>query len=338
MKILFIGGTGTISTEITKLLASEGEDLWLLNRGSRNEGLPGFVKIIKADIYDEASAAEAIGSQKFDAVVDFIAFERKHLERDYRLFSGKVGQFIFISSASAYQKPPVSFPVTESTPLVNPYWEYSRNKIDCENYLNSLNREEGFPVTIVRPSHTYDYNPVIGGWHVLSRIYRQLPVIIPGDGSTLWTLTNSADFAKAFVGLIGNPRAIGDTFHITSDEALTWNQIYKIYADALGVKLNAVHISTDFLCECSLEDMRGSLTGDKSNNAVFDNTKIKRLVPSFYAGIRFDQGVKSCIDYFLCNKNLQDGDALYDEWCETVIAARSAALEGVQKWIKNQGR
>lgn len=333
MKILFIGGTGTISTSITKLLASCGEQLYLLNRGNFDNRVPEGVKIIKADIHDEDAVGYALGTQEFDVVADFIAFERKHLERDYRLFKGRTKQFIFISSASAYQKPPVSFPITESTPLANPYWEYSRNKIDCEDYLMKIYRDEGFPITIVRPSHTYDeHKPVIGGWKVLSRIYRQRPVIIPGDGLTLWTLTHSSDFAKAFAGLLGNPHAIGDAFHITSDDALTWNQIYQIYADALGVPLNVVHVASDFICGCSLEDTRGSLLGDKSNNAVFDNSKIKKLVPGFHSTIRFDQGVKPCVEHFLKNESLQAGDELYDEWCDKVISAQQAALEKVLEW------
>lgn len=335
MKILFIGGTGTISTSITGLLADRGEDLYLLNRGNSNNRVPEGVKVIKADIHDEDAAGKAIGNQDFDVVADFIAFERKHLERDYRLFKGRTKQFVFISSASAYQKPPVSFPITESTPLANPYLEYSRNKIDCEDYLMKIYREEGFPITIVRPSHTYDERrSVIGGWAPVSRIFRQKTVIIPGDGSTLWTLTHSADFAKAFAGLLGNPHAIGDSFHITSDEVLTWNQIYRIYADTLGVPLNAVHVSSDFIGGCSLDNMRGNLLGDKANNAVFDNSKIKKLVPDFQATIRFDQGIKPCIEYFLQNKSLQAGDELYDEWCDMVVSTQQAALEKVLEWKK----
>ncbi|MDR1689417.1 MAG: SDR family oxidoreductase [Clostridiales bacterium] len=337
MKVLFIGGTGTISTEITKLMAERGNDVYLLNRGSKNHTVPENVKILKADIYNEEESKKVIGDNSFDVVADFIAFHKSALERDYRLFNGKTRQFIFISSASAYQKPPVSFPITESTPLANPYWEYSRNKIECEEYLVKKYREDGFPITIVRPSHTYnDYSTVIGGFEVLSRMLRGKKVIIPGDGATLWTLTNSRDFAKAFAGLCGNVHAIGDAFHITGDEVLTWNQIYQIYADALSVKLNAVHISTDFLCDCATEDLRGSLTGDKSNNAVFDNSKIKKLVPDFCATTRFDQGVLPCVKYFMENKKLQDGDEKYDRWCDAVIAAQEAALLSVIKWREEQ--
>jgi len=340
MKILLIGGTGTISTEITKLLAEQGNNVCVLNRGGKNHRIPASVTVITADIHDEAAAKAAIGNESFDAVADFIAFDKRHLERDFRLFKGKTKQFIFISTASAYQKPPVSFPITESTPLKNPYWQYSRNKIECEDYLTGLFRDENFPVTIVRPSHTYDdESQVLGGWRILSRIYRQKYVIIPGDGTTLWTLTHSRDFARGFAGLVCNPRSIGNAFHITSDEALTWNQIYQIYADALGVPLKAVHISSDFICDCFLPDTRdmlGNLTGDKANNGVFDNSKIKNLVSDFKAVIRFERGVKGGISYFLKNQELIRGDELYDEWCDTVIAARKAALDTVMEWNKSK--
>ena len=332
MRTLFIGGTGTISLEITRLLSSMGEELYLLNRGNNAELVPKNVKTIKADINDEESVKKILSGMTFDVVVDFIAFVKPQLERDYRLFKDITKQFIFISTASAYQKPPVSFPITESTPVANPFWKYSRDKIECENYLMDLFRSSGFPVTIVRPSHTYgDQSNVLGGWNVFSRIQRELEVIIPGDGTTLWTLTHSRDFAKAFAGLLGNPHAIGDTFHITSDEALTWNQIYQIHADALGVPLRPFHIATDFLSALSKDDYEGSYKGDKSNNGVFDNSKIKRVVPGFVATTRFDKGVLPIAEYFLANKELQKPDNAFDKWCDAVIAAQREVLEKLRK-------
>lgn len=331
MKALFIGGTGVISTAITELFAQQGGELYLLNRGNRNDELPDNVHVIKGDIGDERAVAGLISGMGFDVVADFIAFTVDQAERDYRLFNGKTRQYIFISSASAYQKPPLSYPVTESTPLVNPYWQYSRNKIACEEFLMKRHRENGFPVTIVRPSHTYDdrYLP-LDGWQVAKRMLEGKRVIIHGDGTSLWTLTHNSDFAKGFVGLMGNVHAIGDAFHITSDERLTWNQIYAVIADALGVELKAVHVSSQFIAACSPTDQLGNLIGDKANNAIFDNTKLKRLVPDFAATTRFDQGVRRTIANILNHPELQKPDPAYDDWCDRVIAAMDAALEAVR--------
>lgn len=331
MKALFIGGTGIISTAITELFAQQGGELYLLNRGSRNDRLPGNVHLIKGDISDERTVAGLISGMSFDVVADFIAFTVDQAERDYRLFNGKTRQYIFISSASAYQKPPLSYPVTESTPLVNPYWQYSRNKIACEEYLMRQHRENGFPVTVVRPSHTYDdrYLP-LDGWQVAKRMLEGKRVIIHGDGTTLWTLTHNSDFAKGFVGLMGNVHVIGDAFHITSDERLTWNQIYMIIADALGVELKAVHVPSEFIAACSPTDQLGNLIGDKANNAIFDNTKLKRFVPDFAATTRFDQGVRKTIANILNHPELQKPDPAYDDWCDRVIAAMDAALDAVR--------
>ena len=330
MRALFIGGTGIISTAVTELFARNGGELYLLNRGSRNDKLPGNVRWIKGDINDEENVAKLISDMSFDVVADFIAFTVDHVERDYRLFNGKTKQYIFISSASAYQKPPLSYPVTESTPLVNPYWQYSRNKISCEEYLMKQHRENGFPVTIVRPSHTYgDMYLPLDNWQVARRMLEGKKVIIHGDGTTLWTLTHNTDFAKGFVGLMGNVHAIGDTFHITSDERLTWNQIYEIVADALGVELKAVHVSSEFLAACSQSDHLGSLIGDKANNGIYDNTKIKRLVPDFTATTRFDQGVRKTVANILGDPRLQKEDLQYDSWCERIIDAMDNALKAV---------
>jgi nucleoside-diphosphate-sugar epimerase len=328
MNILFIGGTGTISTAISKALLEAGHSLYLINRGNRNQVLPkGAISLI-ADINDEDKVAELIKDLSFDAVADFIAFTPDQLERDYRLFKNKTKQFVFISSASAYQKPLLNYSINESTPLVNPFWKYSRNKIACEDYLMQLYREENFPVTIVRPSHTYDERSIPvglhgekGGWQVVKRILEGKKVIIHGDGTSLWTLTHSKDFAKAFVGLLGNIHAIGEAVQITSDESLTWNQIYRTIADMLGKPLQSIHISSEFLSACGYYDMEGGLLGDKSNTVVFDNSKIKALVPSFCADTRFDQGARESLAYILAHPEFQVEDEAFDNWCDKVIEA-----------------
>lgn len=327
MRALFIGGTGTISSAITEALAAQGYELYLLNRGNQNQKLPAGVKILKADINDEALVSSLIKDLSFDVVADFIAFVPSHIERDIRLFSGKTGQFIFISSASAYQKPLSDYRINESTPLSNPYWEYSRNKIACEELLIAQYRNSGFPVTIVRPSHTYDERSIPlgvhgskGSWQVAKRMLENKPVIIHGDGSSLWTLTHNSDFAKGFIGLMGNIHAIGEAINITSDESLTWNQIYEIIASALGVKLNAVHIASDYLAACSSSyDFTGALIGDKANSVVFDNSKLKRLVPGFTATVRFDQGIRRILKNILTHPQFQHEDVEFDLWCDRVI-------------------
>lgn len=332
MKALFIGGTGTISTNIAQYAHQCGWDITLINRGNRSDRILPEYTLINADInIDEKKIETAIADLFFDVIVDFIAFVPGQLERDFRLFKDKTKQFIFISSASAYQKPLNHYRITESTPLVNPYWEYSRNKIVCEDYLVKQYRENGFPCTIIRPSHTYDerYLPVAihgnnGSWQVLHRILNKKPVLIQGDGTSLWTLTHAKDFAKAFVGIMGHPLAIGEIFHITSDEALTWNQIYDAIGEALGEKPIKYHVSSSFLSYCDPE-LKGTLTGDKSNTVVFDNSKIKQLVPSFSAEIRFSEGVKSCVKYLLDNPSLQVEDKEFDLFCDRVINAQEEA-------------
>lgn len=338
MKALFIGGTGTISAAITRQLAAQGCELYLLNRGSRNADLPANVKTLEADINDEARVAELIRDLSFDVVADFIAFVPAQLERDYRLFVGKTKQFIFISSASAYQKPLSDYRITESTPLANPYWEYSRNKIACEEYLMKQYREQRFPITIVRPSHTYDERSIPlgvhggkGSWQVAKRLLEGKPVIIHGDGTSLWTMTHNEDFAKGFIGLMGNLHAIGESVQITSDESLTWNQIYAAIADALGVPLRAVHAPSEFLAACSREDFTGGLIGDKANSVVFDNAKLKRLVPGFTAQIRFDQGIKRTVAHILAHPELQREDPAFDDWCDKVVAALDEAASAVRR-------
>ncbi len=339
MKALFIGGTGTISTAISAKLLEEGNELWLLNRGTRNDALPAGAHIITADISDEEDVRRKLEGQNFDVVTDFIAFTPQHLERDHRLFSGRMKQFIYISSASAYQKPLSDYRINEGTPLANPYWEYSRNKIAGEELLMKWYREENFPVTIVRPSHTYSERSVPlgihgsgGSYQVIKRMLEGKKVIIQGDGTSLWTMTYNTDFAKGFVGLMGNIHAIGESVQITSDETLTWNQIYQAIADALGVKLNACYVSSEFLASCSPDewDLRGALLGDKSNSVVFDNAKLKRLVPDYVATVRFDQGVRMAVDYVLAHPECQKEDPEFDIWCDRVIEAQEEALAKVK--------
>ncbi|MDR1763513.1 MAG: SDR family oxidoreductase [Dysgonamonadaceae bacterium] len=343
MKILFIGGTGTISAAISRLLLAEGQELYLLNRGNRNEKLPKGAKILQCDVNDEAKAAELIRGLEFDCVADFIAFVPGQLERDYRLFKGKTRQFIFISSASAYQKPLNNYLVSESTPLANPFWQYSRDKIACEEYLMKLYREEGFPVTIVRPSYTYDERKVplavhgeSGTWPVVKRIIDGKPVIIHGDGTALWTMTHNSDFAKGFAGLIGNIHAIGEAVQITSDETLSWNQIYEAIARAVNRPLKAVHIASDFLAETAPYDYYGGLLGDKASSVVFDNSKLKRLVPDFVAVKRFDAGIKETINYILAHPEEQTEDPKFDQWCDEVTAAVHATAEKLKNKYNKQ--
>ncbi|MDR0456844.1 MAG: NAD-dependent epimerase/dehydratase family protein [Treponema sp.] len=346
MKALFIGGTGTISTAISKLVLEQGWELFLLNRGSRNtvidaQGKPGKLVEIKCDIRTESVEtirskvqAAAGEGQRFDVVAEFIAFTTDHVAKDIDIFKNLCRQYIFISSASAYQKPLSSYLITESTPLANPYWEYSRNKIACEELLMAKYRENGFPVTIIRPSHTYDERSVPlgvhgakGSWQVIKRMIEGKTVIIHGDGASLWTMTHNSDFARAFSGLMGNIHAIGEAVQITSDESLSWNQIYQAIADVLNIPLKAVYIPSDFLAQCSTYDFTGSLIGDKANSVVFDNAKLKRLVPGFCAHVRFDQGVRESITHVLNHKDCQAEDPEFDSWCDRIIAARERAVK-----------
>ena len=335
MKILFIGGTGTISMAITRLLAKQGHDLYLLNRGTRNDEIPSGVKIIIADISNEEETAKKLEGMTFDCVGEFIGFVPEQLQRDFRLFKDKTRQFIYISSASAYQKPPKGYVITEETPLENPYWEYSRNKIACEKLLMDLYRNEGFPVTIVRPSHTYDERSVPlgvhgngGSWQVVKRIKEGKQVIIHGDGTSLWTITHNSDFAKAYVGLIGNPKAIGEAFQITTDESVSWNEIYGAIAEALGVELKPYYVSSQTLVDMSSYDFLGSLIGDKSNSVVFDNSKVKALVPDFRAEVSAKEGIRMTVQNVLSHPEYQNEDKEFDEWCDRVICTLENAKMG----------
>ena len=336
--MLMIGGTGTISSAITRQLAASDNELWLLNRGSRKNEVPGNVKQIIADIDDEAEVLRQIGETQFDAVCEFIGFLPSQVERDIRLFKGRTKQYVYISSASAYNKPAANHVITEGTTLANPYWEYSRNKIACEELLLKEYRENGFPITIVRPSHTYceravpvSVHGLKGSWQVLKRMMEGKPVLVHGDGSSLWTLTWNEDFAKGFIGLLGNPKAIGEPFQIMSDEQLTWNQIYECVGKALNVRPKLYHVASDFLAATSPKewDFTGNLLGDKAATVVFDCSKLKRAVPGFQATTRFDEGVRRCVAYILAHPELQEEDPEFDAWCERIIAAQETAMAQV---------
>lgn len=301
MKALFIGGTGFISSTASRMAVAQGVELHLLNRGSRIAHVPGTHRLT-ADIHRPEDVRAAIGDLQFDVVVNWIAYTPDDIERDIALFRGRVGQYVFISSASAYQKPPSDYVVTESTPLHNTYWEYSRGKIACEERLMRAYHDDGFPVTIVRPSMTYDSNlPIaIGGWGTYTladRLIAGRPIIVHGDGSSLWVVTHADDLARGLLGLLGNERALGQAFHITSDEVLTWNQIYETIAEALGVEAKIVHIPSDFIARVAPQ-MAGSLLGDKTWSVVFDNSKIKAFVPSFEAVVPFRDGIRRTLDWF----------------------------------------
>jgi nucleoside-diphosphate-sugar epimerase len=335
---LFIGGTGTISTAIVEELSKKDEwEVWLLNRGNRAAEVPANVHQILCDISDEEDAAKKLSGMQFDVVSEFIGFTPEQVERDYRLFKGKTKQYIFISSASAYNKPAASYVITEGTTLSNPHWEYSRNKIACEEFLFKKYREENFPVTIVRPSHTYDKRNVPLGVHgkkgfyqVIKRMKEGKPVIIQGDGTSLWHLTFNKDFATGFIGLMMNRHAIGEAFQITGDEVLSWNQIYQTIADALGVELKAYHVASDYLSAVGDKlgfDFEGSLTGDKSVSVVFDNSKLKRLVPQMQTTVPFNQGVRIALDYVLSQPECQVEDQEFDVWCDKVILALEESIK-----------
>jgi len=332
MKVLMIGGTGNISTSVSRLAVAQGIQLYLLTRGKTPVTIPG-AQTITADIDNITLVEELIAGHNFDAVVNWINYTPDQVERDIRLFSNRCGQYIFISSASAYQKPVRNPVITEATPLENPYWEYSRNKIACENRLMREYQEKGFPVTIVRPSHTYDtiLPLVLGGgstYTLADRMLRGLPVIVQGDGNTLWTLTHSMDFAAAFNNLFGHPQAIGEAFHITSDESLTWNQIYQTTASALGVELQIIHVPSDLIAHIIPE--RGpSLLGDKSWSVIFDNTKIKKMAPGWQAKIPFAIGIKQTLDWFQADLNRMVIDPIINQHTERILAAYRRAFDVV---------
>ena len=342
MKILIIGGTGTISSAITRQLTASGHDLWLLNRGHRKDEVPDSVKQVIVDIDQTDEVLRLLGDEQFDAVCEFIGFLPAQVERDVALFKGRTRQYVYISSASAYNKPAASHVITEGTTLANPYWEYSRNKIACEDLLMKEYRENGFPVTIVRPSHTYcergvplSVHGLKGSWQVLKRMMEGKPVLVHGDGSSLWTVTWNEDFARGFIGLLGNPKAIGEVFQIMSDEQLTWNQIYQCTANALGVEFHPYYVASEFLVATSPKewDFTGNLLGDKSVTVVFDCTKLKRAVPGFQATTRFDEGVRRCVAYLHDHPELQEEDPEFDAWCDRIIEAQEEAKRLAQRVV-----
>ena len=339
VKALFIGGTGTISTAIVKRLVEKtGWEIWLINRGNRKIFESDKIHWIIADMNDEADVAKKLEGLSFDTVCEFIGFTPEQVERDYRLFKGKTKQYIYTSSASAYHKPSVNALITEGTTLANPYWQYSRDKIDCEEFLMKKYREEGFPVTIVRPSHTYDERSVPvgvhgknGSWQVIKRMLEGKPVIIHGDGTSLWHLTFNSDFAIGYTALMGNSHAIGEAFQITGDEVLTWDQIHATIADALGVELKCYHVASEFLAaagdKCGY-DYTGGLVGDKAASVIFDNSKLKRLAPDMGTHVPLHRGVRIALDYILSHpEECQKDDPEFDVWCDKVIEAQERAKD-----------
>ena len=334
MKILFIGGTGVISSACSELVLARGHELFLLNRSvSKNLPVPESASVLIGDVYTEESRlAGILADHRFDAVVDFIAFAAPDIERDLRLFRGRTNKFVFISSASAYQKPVRNYLITEETPLENPYWEYSRNKIACEDRLMQAYREEGFPVTIIRPSHTYGPTQIPFGvsswmhpWTVVDRMKRGQKVIVPGDGTSLWVLTWNADFAKGLVGLLGKDRAIGEAFQITSDEVQTWDQIHLEAYRALGLKPNLIHIPSDLIAMYNPHSL-GSLVGDKANSVVFDNSKIKRFVPDYSCEVTWAEGVRRSLAWFESHPQFQTIEEEMNTTWDRIIAAYEKAF------------
>jgi nucleoside-diphosphate-sugar epimerase len=335
MKVLFIGGTGLISSAVSRLAVERGIDLYLLNRGQRGEFFPAGAKALVADARDRDAMLKTLGDMRFDAVVDWIAFTPAQIEADIGLFEGRTGQFIFISSASAYQKPPTHHIVTESTPLANPFWQYSRDKIACEEILIRAYRERGFPVTIVRPSLTYGDTQIpvaVGSWNrpwtVVDRMRRGKKVIVQGDGTSLWTITHNSDFAKGFIGLMGNVHALGHAFHITSDEVLSWDQIMNSVGAAAGAEPKIVHVASDFIAAAD-PDSLGGLLGDKSHSAIFDNSKIKAFVPGFVATTPFSEGIARSIAWFEAHPGNRAIDEAFNERCDRIIEAQELALSSI---------
>jgi len=320
--ILFIGGTGVISAAAADRAVALGHRLTILNRGRQtSRPVPDGTEVLQADVRDAAAVREVLGGREFDAVADFIAYTPDQARASMELFRGRTGQYVFISSASAYQKPPTRLPILESTPLKNPFWQYSRDKIACEELLFRAYRDEDFPLTVVRPSHTYDHTKIamVGGWTDVHRMRAGLPVMVHGDGTSLWTLTHSKDFAKAFVGLLGRPQAVGESYTITSDEYLPWNQIYRLFARAAGVaEPELVHVASETIAAHS-EELGPNLLGDRSHSVVFDNTKIKSLVPGYTATIPFADGAREIVAWYDANPGLQVVDRQYMDLSDTLI-------------------
>jgi len=319
--VLFLGGTGIISSACTERALTQGFEVFVLNRGtSTTRPMPADAQSLVGDLSDPDSVRSAIGQREFDVVADFRAFTPADVQSRLDLFEGRMGQYVFISSASAYQTPPGRLPVRESTPLRNPFWQYSRDKIACEDLLVTAHRERGLPMTIVRPSHTYDKTllPFDGGWTVVERMRRGVEVVVPGDGTSLWTLTHQVDFAHAFVGLLGHPSAIGDSFHITSDEWLAWNEIYETVAAAAGVAPKLVHVPSDAIAAADPE-WGAAMLGDKAHSMIFDNAKVKRLVPDYVARIPFVQGAREIMAWYDGDPGRQKVDQAMDATMDRLV-------------------
>lgn len=325
MEILFIGGTGIISSGCVAVALERGLSVTVLNRG-RTASLPDGCRHLAADIRDARQARAALGDREFDAVVDFVAFEPAHVETDLELFGGRTGQLVFISSASAYQTPPRALPITEDTPLDNPFWAYSRQKIACEHRLRRA-MDEGFPATIVRPSHTYGRGPFPydGGYTVLQRIRDGKPVVIPGDGTSVWTMTHHRDFAIGLLGLLGQPAALGEAFHITNDEWLTWNGIFATLGRHMNREPRLVHVPSAAIRQADAE-WGASVWGDKAHSAIFDNSKLRRLVPGFRTTIRFEQGARDIVDWYAEDPARCVADAGFDALQDRLAAAMDMLL------------
>ncbi len=321
MKVLFIGGTGIISSAVSRLAVERGIELYHFNRGKSHREIEG-VKTIQGDMHNIEETKTKLKEYSFDVVVNWISFTPDQVRADIEIFSGMTKQYIFISSASAYEKPVSKLPITEKTPLINPYWQYSRDKAECEKILFDAWNTKKFPVTVVRPSHTYDNTliPTDWGYTILDRMIRGEKIIIQGDGTSLWVLTHNSDFAVGFLGLLGKQEALGEAYHITSDELLNWNQIYQFIADELGVPLNYVHIPSDFIAKYDLE-MGAGLLGDKANSVIFDNSKIKKLVPEFNCKIPFSEGVKEIVSWYRNNEKWQLVDERINAKVDEIIAA-----------------
>ncbi len=321
-RLLVIGGTGVISSAVTRLAVERGLDVTVLNRGSSaTRPLPEGVEVVQADVRDPASVRAALGDRAFDSVVDWVAFTPEHVQTDVDLFAGRTGQYVFISSASAYQTPPERLPVTESTPLRNPFWRYSRDKIACEDLLVRAYRDSGFPATVIRPSHTYDRTlvPLDGGWTAMERMRQGREVVVHGDGTSLWTLTHHEDFARGLVPLLGHPRTLGEAFHITSDDVLTWDQVVRALAAALGVEPRIVHVPSDAIAAADPEWGAG-LLGDKAHSMVFDTTKLRGLVPGFATTIRFEQGAREIVAWHDADPARRAVDTRLDAVMDDLVA------------------
>ncbi|MBN1609128.1 MAG: SDR family oxidoreductase [Polyangiaceae bacterium] len=331
MKVLFIGGTGIISSACVALGLEQGLEVSLLCRGMTDRPIPQGAELFRGSIRDPESVRRVLGDRCFDAVVDWVAFTPEHVERDIELFQGRVAQYVFISSASVYRTPPGRLPVSESAMTDNPVWAYSRQKIACEERLVQAYREAGFPVTIVRPSHTYDERtlPVHGGWTVIDRMRRGKPVVVHGDGSSLWVVTHHRDFAKGFVPLLGNAATVGETFHITSDELLTWNQIYTALGRAAGVEPKLVHVPSAMIAAVDSE-WGDSLLGDKTHSMIFDNAKIRRFAPGYAATISFSRGAEELIRWHDADASRRTVDGVVDQANDRLVAAIDAAVAAVR--------